>query len=129
MRLSEAQHTAVPVHPVLSPARIFPRPTDVPLGEFKEFVRTTGRPEDFPGLDRSKPDISGNHELIWRFDLSRKQRPSDEFIPCALCGPFPKFLHGWVVWSADGHIRVIGHNCADTHFGSPRFRSMVDSYD
>jgi len=87
------------------------------------------RPEEIPGLVWTQPDFAvTDHRIVRKFDIDGKKRPDRAFIPCAMCsGGHPKFLAGSILWSPDGHLRLIGHVCAakDENFGEARYRQLV----
>ena len=88
-----------------------------------------GVPEEIPYLVWTRPDFLGlEHRIIRTFAIDRKKRPNRECIPCAICsGQNPKYLDGAVLWSSDGTLRIIGHQCArqSEHFGSSTYEGML----
>lgn len=59
--------------------------------------------------------------------VSRKQRPDGDMIPCPFCSPDkPKFLSFYLLWSADGYLRIVGHICGPSHFTDAGFREMEE---
>jgi hypothetical protein len=94
--------------------------------EFKTHIEETNRPETFPGLSRTKPDLEGS-QIIHRFKVDGKRRPND-FIPCSACNNQPKFFDGAFIWSPDGRIRLIGHCCASAS-GGEAYQLMQKDYE
>lgn len=91
-----------------------------------------GLPESIPGLSQTKPDFAvSGHRIVRSFALDGKQRPSRECVPCAICGPHPKFLEGAVLWSPDRWLRLIGHQCAANpeHFGQAEYERLQKEHD
>ncbi|GEO43018.1 hypothetical protein SAE02_71660 [Skermanella aerolata] len=105
---------------------LFP-PPPIQIEEFLFIVKETGEPERIPGITRAPPDLSlERHELICEIHVPVGQRPGGEYIPCAICRDVPKFLHGHLLWSEDGCLRLIGHCCAHEYFQGGRFADIVD---
>lgn len=102
---------------------------------FLDHVRRTGRPEDFPGLATDRPELEQEHAIVTTFDVDPRIRSqgaagTHDYAACCLCGPFPKYLSGCLIWSADGHLRLIGHICGrdEKHFGRARYDDMTRIY-
>lgn len=87
------------------------------------------RPEEIPGLSWTKPDFAApSHKIIRKFDVDPKKRPDGARVACAICSlNHPKFYEGYVLWSPDGYLRLIGHVCGadEERFGQLRFRQLV----
>lgn len=81
----------------------------------------------------TKPDFAApGHKIVRTFSIESKKRPGSIFIRCAICsGDHPKFLDGAVIWSPDGYLRLIGHDCAakSEHFGAAGYRSLRKQRD
>lgn len=91
------------------------------------------RPEEIPGLSWTKPDFAApGHKIIRRFSVDPKKRPDRALVPCAICSlDHPKFYEGYILWSPDSYLRLIGHVCGadDARFGQSRFRQLVKQRD
>jgi hypothetical protein len=89
------------------------QPTPAFEDEFREWVRRTGCPEDFPGLHpgpilKTEPFIK-----LVPIEVEKAKRVGRGKIPCAMCQP-DKFYSGSLVYLP--HLRataIIGHCCAD----------------
>jgi hypothetical protein len=105
---------------------------DVPsieiVRDFRAHLGATGAPETFEHLSHTRPPLTLKSKILGRFEVERHQRPDGSFIPCSICGPKPKFLSGSLIWSEDGHIRIIGHDCAYTHFGNSTYEALEAEY-
>jgi hypothetical protein len=97
--------------------------------EFKDHIRRTSRPEDFPGLSWTEPPfkLAGSH-IVCRFQIDGSKRASEHYIPCANCGNQPKFLDGALIWSPDHRIRLIGHCCAAATSGDT-YQKMLNEHE
>lgn len=86
------------------------------------------QPENIEGVVLSKPDfVHGEHKIILEFAIARTKRPGGQRIPCSMCSrEHPKYYTGALLWSSDGWLRVIGHQCAEKkeHFGAVRYKKM-----
>ncbi len=101
-----------------------PPPKNV-VREFQEFTKRTKVPETYPLLAHDPPDKHAvGHVLVCHVYVPRWQRPNEDFVPCAACGERPKFSHGWLVWSPDGELRLVGSCCGPKYFGASAFRDM-----
>ena len=116
----EERHVAGAAGPYPDP------PTPMQLEEIRRIIRKTGQPELVPTISWSKPDRNVEHRLIHpKSTVDRKSRPDGAMVPCSLCsGENPKCLSFYLLWSADGYLRVIGHFCGPKYFGEHEFRDM-----
>lgn len=107
--------TSTKFHPV------FPTlPSDEYLAEWRNFISTTGRPEDFDGVSTNKPTQLEDIVLLSEeISVPVGLRPGGEKVPCPFCATAaPKFKRGRMAYFPDEHaVRFIGHRCAQTHFG------------
>lgn len=101
------------------------RPTDFEVTQFKDFMKETGEPEHYPKLAHTPPDrtVEG-HEVLWDFHVPREARPNGDYIPCSACDDRPKYSHGYLIWSPDGEMRLVGSCCGPKYFGAQRFHRM-----
>jgi hypothetical protein len=107
----------------------FPTPPQAQLPEIRRVINETGQPELVPELTWTRPDKAIAHRLyLPKIQVDRARRPGGEMIACSLCDPErPKCLSFYLLWSADGHLRIVGHMCGATHFGQHAFREMEDA--
>lgn len=85
------------------------RPTDFDVSQFKDFVKQTGEPEHYPKLAHTPPDRTiDDHEVLWDFHVPREARPNGDYIPCSACDGRPKYSYGFLIWSPDGEMRIVG---------------------
>jgi hypothetical protein len=94
--------------------------------EFRLHVGTTGRPETFRGVRTTgeKPPIDGTAHYVAGFGVDPRLRDR-ESVPCSICsGKHPKFYEGALIWAPTGHLYLVGHRCARSHFGEQRYASM-----
>ncbi|MEQ9490783.1 MAG: hypothetical protein RIM72_17510 [Alphaproteobacteria bacterium] len=101
-------------------------PSAQQLDEIKKTIRETGQPELVPTIVWTKPDKKLEHRLIHpEISVRRKLRPDGDLVPCSLCsGKKPKCLSFYLLWSSDGHLRVVGNICGPKYFGESIFRDM-----
>jgi hypothetical protein len=105
-------------------------PTPMQVEAFKAHILSTGSPETIPDLDWSPPDLSLKHEIVTPIEMKQSQRPNDDLIPCASasCGGKPKFLDGVMLWSSDGHIRIVGNCCIKKYLGASTHAAISEGY-
>jgi hypothetical protein len=99
-------------------------PTGLIISAFKEWIKETGRPEDFPQISTSRPPKDTELSLIYGpFRINRSLRIDGTLVPCPICRPFsPKYLEGYLVWCrASKAIYAIGIECGQDHFGKGAF--------
>lgn len=87
------------------------------------------RPEEIRGLAWTKPDFAASgHKIIRKFAVDPTKRAGRTPVACAICScNHPKFYEGYVLWSPDGFLRLIGHVCGEdeSRFGRLSFRQLV----
>src|SRR5262245_17369395 len=98
------------------------RPGHFYAEQFLTHVRETGRPDTWEYHDRSKPPSDSDFEEVRRFAIPEKLRPDVGKATCPICSPNAgKYYEGALAWfPAEGVLRAIGHECAETHFGVHR---------
>ena len=98
------------------------RPGQYIRQEFLDWVRDTGRPDTWQHHTRTKPPADRDFEELERFAIPAKHRTSVGRASCPICSPdAPKYFSGALAWfPAEGVLRAIGHECADSHFGTER---------
>lgn len=99
-------------------------PTGLVIAAFKDWLKETGRPEDFPQISTSRPPKDTDLSLLHGpFRVNRSLRPDGALVPCPICQPTsPKFLEGYLVWcQASKAIYAIGIECGQGYFGKGAF--------
>jgi hypothetical protein len=101
-------------------------PTFGQLQDYRRFIRETAEPEQLGVLSWTRPPRSLRHELYHpAISVERARRPEGKMVPCSLCsGGHPKCLTFYLMWSSDGHLRVVGHVCGPKYFGVAAFRQL-----
>jgi hypothetical protein len=102
-------------------------PSRYEIDQFLAFVKQTGEPELYEKLSWNAPDKSAvGHKLLCSFYVPLSRRPGDDYIPCCSCNSRPKYSHGYLVWSPDGEMRIVGSCCGPKYFGEDVFRRMEE---
>lgn len=97
------------------------RPPQSIIDDCKDFVRKTGKPDEWRWHIHTKPEIGSPPPVILDPDISvpEKLRPSVGMAPCPLCslhGPRYFFgMLGW--WKGERALRVIGNECGHKFYG------------
>ena len=104
-------------------------PNPVQLEQVRKIIRESGQPELVPTLAWTKPEKDIEHQLFHpKITVSRKLRPDGDMVACPFCsGGHPKCLSFYLLWSADGHLRIVGHICGPNYFGDVQFRDLDDA--
>jgi hypothetical protein len=110
------------------PFPVAPKPGDEIASLFKKHCDKTFAPETFELLTLNAPKPGLRSEIVTKFDIPKNRRPNGKFIPCSFCGDAEKFLSGSLIWSEDCHLRIIGHVCSRTEFGTSNLRAMQARY-
>lgn len=94
---------------------------------FLEHVKQTGAPHTWAPLTTTKHPKGLAPRLVTRFQIPAKFRGEKELqAPCSICSvTHPKFESGYLVWSSDGRLRIIGHKCAKAYFEGDSFERAV----
>lgn len=103
-------------------------PSKIEIDEFLQFANESGEPESFPLLALTPPPRGQEFKILAAFEIPMGRRPGGVFIPCVCCGTKNKFLAGRLIWSGDGHIRILGKDCAKRHFGDERTKHAEAQY-
>lgn len=107
-------------------------PSEEWLRAFLDHVKQTGRPEDFPGIERNPPPDWSRPYIVHRFDVDRKKRPNRDMAPCAMCSPYsPKCLEDLCVvhYEDEGVIRIIGPDCGSGLAGGDLLKAARKAFD
>lgn len=110
------------------PFAVAPKSGDEIVKLFRAHCEKTASPESFELLTFNAPQVGIGSEIVTKFDIPKNRRPNGKFIPCSFCGDAEKFLSGSLIWSEDGHLRIIGHICSRTEFGVANLREMQARY-
>lgn len=123
--MSSAVAKAIEEHAVLIHRPDFASaPTGLVISAFRDWLKETGRPEDFPQISTSRPPKDTDLSLLHGpFRVNRSLRPAGSLVPCPICQPTsPKYLEGYLVWcQASKAIYAIGIECGQGHFGKGAF--------
>lgn len=96
------------------------RPTDEYLSRWSDYISTTGYPERFEGVSRSKPANVGDdiRLLSGEMKVPILKREDQKLVPCPICHPDePWFQNGHMAWfPTEKVVRFIGHDCAKKHY-------------
>lgn len=104
------------------------RPSDAVILEFVQHVWRTGSPQTWRWITTT-PHPEGEAPIILkRFEIpARLRHGRDTRAPCSVCSPdAPKFDDGYLVYCADGFIRIIGHDCGHEFFGDSYDRALIE---
>ncbi len=122
-------------HPELAEPRIgrrfTQRPSEKLVEQFLRHVWNTGTPHTWKPLTTT-PHPKGDAPMILKpFSIPKRMRQGrDTRAPCSICSPFhPKFDHGFLVYSSDRHLRIIGHECGHEHFGEGYAAALKEHSD
>lgn len=101
-------------------------PTATDIERILKSIRETGRPETVVDLSWNKPSRDLEFQLFLpKIEVDRKLRPDGDLINCPFCSPeHPKCLSFYLLWSSDGHLRVIGHICGRRFLGAGNFAAL-----
>ncbi|MFO1242373.1 MAG: hypothetical protein U1E36_04135 [Rickettsiales bacterium] len=105
--------------PNSNPKKYSKHPTEYEKQLFLDYIEESGTPEFYPDLMWSLPPDTSleNNSLVCKFHVPEEKRPDGIYIPCALCSDGnPQFLKGYLLWSSDGHLRIIGVDCGKDYF-------------
>ncbi len=102
------------------------RPGDAVVRDFLGHVWRTGTPHTWPALTTTPHPKGDAPTIITRFAIPTRLRSGfDTRAPCSICSDSaPKFDEGFLVRSADGFLRIIGHECGHAHFGETYARAV-----
>lgn len=92
----------------------FEEPTKDVVREIKDFIKATGRPQDWRGHTHTKPPAGARPKYLDEFDVPTFGRKVASVAPCPCCTPnSPKYKrNGKIAWFEDeGLIRLIGPDC------------------
>jgi hypothetical protein len=108
------------------PGRFLKPPTDGEIAQIRKLIADTGRPETVAALSWTKPSKDLEHVLyLPEIEIPRALRLGGEMVACAFCsGGHPKTLRPHLLWSADGHLRLVGPTCGPKYFGAAEYREM-----
>lgn len=104
----------------LGPGRYKRPPSAEEIQAIRKTIVESQSPETYYALTwDSVPSPDIEHELYLPIiELDRAKRPDGQMVPCPFCsGRNPKCLGFYLLWSADGHLRVVGRKCGPTYFG------------
>lgn len=102
------------------------RPGDAVVRDFIGHVWRTGTPQSWSALATTPHPAGEAPVILTRFAIPTRLRNGfDTRAPCSICSDSaPKFDEGFLVQSADGRLRIIGHECGHTHFGESYGRAI-----
>ncbi len=106
-----------------TPAGPFPnRPPPNIEQEFLDWVRDTGRPDQWRYHEKSQPPRDKDFVELKPFQIPENKRAEVGMATCPICSPnAPKYFEGKLTWyPEEGVLRAIGHECAKAHFGVER---------
>lgn len=104
----------------LAPMGPFPtRPPPYIEQEFLDWVRDTGRPDEWRYHEKSQPPRDKDFVELKSFQVPENKRADVGMATCPICSPrAPKYFEGKLTWyPSEGVLRAIGHECAKAHFG------------
>ena len=112
------------IQPKIGPYIVRP-PDDKVISEFRDYIANGGRPEQFEGVKLDRFGHDAEHQMLTGFEVPEKFRTGD-MVPCSICSADrPKFYAGILLWSSDGFLRLIGHQCGKKHLGTDRFDTLL----